>query len=316
VRALVVLAAMVAIGVGSTSARADGVGVVVTGDATIQPQLAAQIEDWLRQRGHELVAAPLRPDALGTMIDCFVIEDLACARKVFDAEAQSSRLFFAKIDLVVTGTTRDITITAYSFARGTEPMAARRTCAACTNDTIRSTVDDVMTTLAGKARVDVGALEITKVPANAHIRIDGKDASDANDGSAASLPPGDHVIEATAPGYKPHRQTVAITGGETSKLAISLEAERTRSKLPLAGAGIGVAMLVSGVVLYATSEEDTGEKPEYRDTRAGGVVLAGIGAAAIIGCAWWYLHNDSKPESSPSVAAVPGGATVGWAGAF
>ena len=43
------------------------VGVVVVGEATMQPQLAAQLESWLRQHGHSLVPAPLPPDAINTM---------------------------------------------------------------------------------------------------------------------------------------------------------------------------------------------------------------------------------------------------------
>lgn len=314
-RASLVLAAIVALGAAASSARADGVGVVVTGDATIQPQLAAQIEDWLRQRGHQLVAAPLRPDALGTLIDCFVIEDLACARKVVETEAQSPRLIFVKSELVATGTTRDITLTAYAFSRGEEPMAARRTCSACTPDTIRSTIDEVMITIAGKERVDVGTLELRVRPPTAQIRIDGKDGA-----AGASLPVGDHVIEVSAPGYAADRRTVTIKGGDKIALSIDLVAERTRSKLPLVGAGVGVALAATGVALIVTSEEDTGEKPEYRDTRAGGIALVGVGVVAIGVCAWWYLRGedapDSAPTSTPSVAVVPGGATLGWAGAF
>lgn len=309
-RASIVLCALLVLGV-APRAHAEGVGVVVTGDAAIQPQLAAQIEDWLRQRGHTLVAAPLRPDALGSLIDCFVIEDLVCARKVVEAEGQSPRLMFAKAELVVTGTTRDITLTAYWFSKGSEPMAARRTCPACTDATIHTTVDEVMTTLAGKDRVDVGTLELSVSPAGATIRIDGKDGA-----AGAALPIGDHVVEVSADGYASERRTVTIKGGDKVALSLQLVRERARNKLALAGVGAGVALAAIGIALYATSEEDTGEKPEYRDTRAGGIALTGVGIVTIAACAWWYMRSGSTPDSSPAVAVVPGGATLGWVRAF
>lgn len=310
-RASIVAATLLVLCLLAPAARADGVGVVVTGDATIQPQLAAHIEDWLRQRGHVLVAAPLRPDALGTLIDCFVIEDLACARKIVEAEAQSPKLMFAKAELVVTGTVRDITLTAYWFSRGSDPMAARRTCAACTDATMTSTIDEVMTTLAGKARVDVGTVELSITPPGAHVRIDGKVGA-----AGAALPVGEHAIEISAAGYATERRTITVKGGEKIALSIQLVAERSRSNLPLVGIGAGVAMLALGITLYATSEEDTGEKPEYRDTRLGGVALAGLGVVAIAASTWWYLRGGSPADSSPTVAVVPGGATLGWVKAF
>ena len=65
------------------SARAEGdVGVVVTGDNTMQPQLLALVEGWLRAHGHQVVASPLPPEATNKLIDCFVIEDTNCARKI------------------------------------------------------------------------------------------------------------------------------------------------------------------------------------------------------------------------------------------
>lgn len=309
-RASIVLAAMFVLGLAAT-ARAEGVGVVVTGDASIQPQLAAQVEDWLRQRGHTLVAAPLRPDALVSFMDCFVIEDLACARKIVEAEGQSPRVMFAKAELVVSGTVRDITITAYWFEQGSDPMAARRTCSACTDATMHTTIDEVMTTLAGKQRVDVGTLELSITPSTARVRIDGKDGA-----AGAALPIGEHVVEVTADGYASERRSVTIKGGEKLAISIALAPERPRSKLPLVGAGAGVALAAVGVALIVTSEEDTGEKPEYRDTRLGGIVLTSAGVVAIAACTWWYLRSGSTPDSSPTIAMVPGGATLGWTRAF
>ena len=116
----------------TASARAD-VGVVVIGDATVQPQLAAQVEDWLRQRGNVLVPSPLPSEAITALLDCFVIEDLACARKIVEQKSKSPQMVFAKVDLsdATTGM-RDVTITAYWFDAAAAPVAMRRSCASCT----------------------------------------------------------------------------------------------------------------------------------------------------------------------------------------
>ena len=112
------------------------------------------------------------------------------------------------------------------------------------------------------------------------------------------------------------RRTVTIKGGETLALTIELLRETTRSKLPLVGIGAGAALAAVGIALIVTSEEDTGEKPEYRDTRAGGIALTGLGVVAIAASTWWYLRSGSTPDSSPTVAVTPGGATLGWVRAF
>src|ERR1044071_7841749 len=111
----------------ATTARADEVGVVVTGEATIQPQLSSQLESWLTKHGHQLAQAPLSPDAINTMVDCFVIEDESCARKVVDKRSKSPSLVFARIDVAPGNTAldRDVAITIYWFEKD-HSFAAKR----------------------------------------------------------------------------------------------------------------------------------------------------------------------------------------------
>lgn len=89
--------------------------------------------------------------------------------------------------------------------------------------------------------------------------------------------------------------------------------------MPFAVIGAGGALLVTGIVLYATSETDTGEKPEYRDTRALGIGVA-IGGLAVGGLGTYLLLRAGKPADSPpppvSMSFVKGGATVAWRTAF
>ncbi|HUJ58128.1 MAG TPA: hypothetical protein VLX92_06540 [Kofleriaceae bacterium] len=132
-------------------ARAQDVGVVVTGEATLQPGLAAALETWLREHGHRLESSPLEPDATNTLIDCFVLEDLNCARGVIDRRAKSQAVVFARVEVTQTADGgRDITIIGYWLEKGHDAIAERRTCSKCAGDKLDTTTDDLMTALAAE----------------------------------------------------------------------------------------------------------------------------------------------------------------------
>lgn len=306
---LVVVCALLA---WTAPARAD-VGVVVIGDATIQPQLAAQLEDWLRQRGNILVPSPLPSDAITALLDCFVIEDLACSRKIVEQKAKASQLVFAKVDLAdSTSGMRDVTITAYWFETGAAPIAVRRQCAGCTDAAMRTLSDELMASLAGKGRAELGQVSLTSSPAGARVTIGGAPAGVTP--LTHPLPPGEHAVTLSLPGHEDVERRVTVTQGQTAALAVDLLPAR-RSKLPLVALGVGGAVLLTGIVLYASSEEDTGDKPEYRDTKALGITLGIVGLAAV-GVGAYFLLTGNTAAEGPTVAVVPGGATVGWGTQF
>ena len=146
---------VLAILLAASTARADDAGVIVTGEATLQPQLAAELEGWLRQHGRTLVASPLEPDAINTLIDCFVIEDQACARNLVEKRAKSQAIVFARVDVTPNQKdgTRDVAIVAYWFQRGHDPFSEKRSCQRCTEPALRAAADDLMQALAYHATV-------------------------------------------------------------------------------------------------------------------------------------------------------------------
>lgn len=296
-------------------AQAGGVGVVVTGDATLQPQLTAQLEGWLRQHGHELVASPLPPDAVNSLIDCFVIEDPACARGVVEKRAKTTTVVFARVDVSDNATSgmRDVTITAYWFDKGHEPIAERRSCEHCTDEMVRTETDGLMMALAGNQR-DAGRLAVTAAPAGATVLVDGKVVGAAP--VEVPLAAGDHQVTCRHAGHRDDLRTVTIKVGETTPLAVVLvSAAAPRSKLPYYVIGAGGALLLTGLVLYATSEEDTGATFEYRDTKPLGIGVSLVGLA--VGGLGGYLWFKRAPaESAPALALTRGGAYVGWSRAF
>jgi len=313
-RSLLVL--MLSIAGLSTPAHAGGsVGVVVTGDATIQPQLAAQLEDWLRQRGHLLVPSPLPSEASNALIDCFVIEDLTCARKVVEQQSKSPQMIFAKVDLADSASgMRDVTLTAYWFEKGADPTAVRRSCANCTDAAMRTMTDELMSSLGGKGAAEVGQVSLSSTPAGASVTIDGKPVGVTP--LTYTLPLGPHAISISLAEHADAARTVTVQRGETATIAVDLARAAPRlRKLPLVVLGVGGAVLLGGIIAYAASEEDTGEKPEYRDTKALGIGLGVVGLAAIGIGSYLLLRSDGTPEG-PTVAVVPGAAYVGWRASF
>jgi hypothetical protein len=132
----------------TTPAYAERVGVVVTGEATVQPQVAAQLERWLHDHGREVVPGPLEPEAINTLIDCFVLEDLGCARGVVDTRSKSRAVVFTRAETTQNPDgTRDIAITGYWFQKDHDALAERRVCTKCNDGTLHATVDELMLAL-------------------------------------------------------------------------------------------------------------------------------------------------------------------------
>lgn len=174
----------------AATAHAEKVGIVVTGEANLQPQITSQLERWLHDRGRTLVPGALEPDAINTLYDCFVLEDLGCARGVVDARANSRALIYARVEQTSNSDgTRDVSVTGYWFQKNAEPIAERRVCKQCTDAKLLATVDELMLALAHTPPVGTGTPVVTETPAAAASEpIHGSDTSDG--GSRRLLPYG------------------------------------------------------------------------------------------------------------------------------
>ena len=303
----------------TSAAHADGdVGMLVTGDPTMQPQLLALTEGWLRAHGHQVVASPLPPEGANKLIDCFVIEDTTCARKIVEGQSKTGTVVFMRVDVTDNATSgmRDVSITGYWFERGGDPVAEKRSCEKCTDTTLRSTADDLMSALAGSTRKTVGQLALTSMPSGARVAIDGTAAGVTP--LQLALPPGEHQITISADGHPDIVRTVTIVKGQSVPLDVALKAPSLaphRAKLPLLIAGAGAALFVAGIVVYATSDTDTGATYQYRDTRPLGLGLV-VGGLAAAGIGTWLWFKDKPADSTPRVVLLPGAAYVGWARTF
>jgi len=258
-----------------SAAHAD-VGVVVTGEATLQPQLAAQAEGWLKQRGHTVTVSPLEPDAINTIIDCFVIEDLNCARALIEKRAKTQTVIYVRVEMSPNESdgSRNISIVGYWMQKGHEIIGERRNCHACTEKDLHTTADDLMHALAAEP------------PTSAHVPTPEEAAK------AAPAPAETPMVDDTRPSHLVPGVVIgagvalAITG------AVLIAIDQDQADIP-----------------------KTGPQPaDFRDTATGGVICVGLGAAAIATGAflWFYQGSSSAPVASVTHDA----AVVGWAGRF
>ena len=292
------------------------VGVVVVGEVTMQPQLAAQLEGWLRQHGHQLVPAPLPPDAINTLIDCFVVEDEGCARKVVEKRSKAQSVVFAKIDLKTDAAEKTVTLTAYWFDKGRDAIAERRYCERCTDVTLRSTADELMAALTIGTAKDAGKVKITSSPSGARVVIDGSPIGVTP--LEYDLKSGAHKVTLSSEGHRDDARDIEIRRGETTQVDVMLKSYVSTNFFPTVLLGAGGVLLATGLVLIAMDEDEpkpVGEQKEfYRNTGPFGVGLAISGV--VVGGIGGYLLFRSRRSSTPVASITSDSTYVGWAGTF
>jgi hypothetical protein len=306
-----------------TAAADEDMGVVVTGDASLQPQVVAQIEEWLREHGRRVVAAPLPPDAISTMIDCFVIDGGSdgCARGVVDQRARASAVVFAKADVTPTGDgMRDIKLTAYWFQKRKEPTARQRTCERCTEDRLRSETDALMTELAKSREQGRGLLRVTSSPSGARVIVDDEPVGVTP--LDYYLPPGNHQVTLMLDRHQTEQRSVAIHAGDTTPLNVPMTpapnspGEHPRRQLGLGVGVVGLAALGTGITLLVIDEDDSPARPYYRNTAPAGIVVTAAGGVALGVGAWLWFRQAGSANSGPVVSTSHDGAYLGWTGRF
>jgi hypothetical protein len=136
---------LIALACAAAPAWASEVGVVSAGDPALQSQVATRFASWLRTHGHTVVEQPLSLDAANTLTNCFTLDDLACARGVFEAQSKTDRLVFVRS--VVTG--RNVTFDVYWFVRGKDAIGERRICQKCEEHAWYGLTDKMLDRLVG-----------------------------------------------------------------------------------------------------------------------------------------------------------------------
>jgi hypothetical protein len=321
-RAVAVAVLLVAALAAARDARADNVGVVVTGEPTMQPQLVNQLESWLRKNGHTLVSAPLPPDAINTLVDCFVIEDEGCARGVIDKRSKADTVVYARVDISAAGDLeKTVTVLAYWFEKGKPAVAERRFCQRCTDPTLRKTADEVIAALAkAGGQKGGGTLKLTTNPPGANCSIDGKPAGTTP--VERTLEAGPHEITITRERHETETRFVTVKAGETETVDVALVASKgggggkQSTTIPIGLMAGGGAMVLTGAIMFAIDQDKGRDQPaEIRNTAPAGIGIGLTGAAIAVGGYLWFRSMSNK-ESAPVAAVSRDGAYVGWSSRF
>jgi hypothetical protein len=298
------------------AAHAEQVGVVVTGEPTMQPALVKQIEGWLKKHGHTLVAVPLPSDAINTLVDCFVIEDEGCARGVIDKRGRAKVIIYARVDVQAGGDIdKTVTVSAYWFEKGAKPIPQRKFCERCGEAALRSTVDGLMTAMMKSVPSTTGKLKLTSNPAGAICLIDGQPAGPTP--LDKDVAPGPHEITITRERHETETRFVTVKAGETTTLDVALVATKGQGRtLPVVTMGVGAALAVTGLVMVLIDQDKGADQPlEIRNTGPTGVGLGIAGIAVAAGGFVWFKMTG-KRSSQPTASVTRESAYIGWAGRF
>ncbi len=175
---------------------------------------------------------------------------------------------------------------------------------------------------------------LISTPPGAQIFVDGaKESLETPTPTTIRLKPGAHTVRFLVEGHHPLDRTIQVvadTPGALEGQLVRVAAEAVPveptgpSALHIAGwAAVGVGVVAAGVGAYAHAEtfslgdsadtEDLGNHAKQEDDFESAQVLMGVGYAAggvllVTGVVLLLLPDGS----SPSVAAVPGGAGLGW----
>jgi hypothetical protein len=315
----------VLIAVASPAHAGRDIGVVVAGESWMQPQLVSQIEAWLSQHGHSLVALP--PDALDALKQCFLDKasgDLSCARSVVEQRARATSVIYARLDARSSAAgAPDLTVTAYWFDRGHDATYERKTCPRCTDQSLRSTADEILKKLVGGG--DLGHIKLKSAPPGATITIDGQAIGITP--LDWDLPAGKHSIQMDKTGLKPATRNITIAGNKSDLLVMTLTADGSDDhddgssstlspKIPWGmaiGGGI-VAVAGAGLIVFSPGAKD--DQRYYTSTRTPGIALAiGGGAISAFGVGWLLLRSP-RAASAPVATFTGDSAYIGWLGKF
>lgn len=300
------------------------VGVLVTGDHLKAPT-QQQAEKWMRGHSQRVVTTALPSDAVNSLLNCFVLDDPKCMRSIVDARATTDMLVSIRVD-VASKKAKEIRLTIDWFVKGHSPITSRRTCDKCSETVLRKTIDAMLSDLSETVPGFMGTLNVSSTPSGITVLVD--NATIGVTPVETRVPVGDHKIQLAQDGRVGDARTVSVISDAVTEIDLEPPAARTTdAAVPVTPAptrpsrllpglliGLGVAAVGAGTALYLTSEEPTGQRPTYRDTKNLGIgVAAGGGALVLTGV---IIVLATKPGQAPTIALTPGGATVGWARTF
>jgi len=146
-------------------ARADStaddrsVGIVVLGTGPLRNKIEDHLARRLRREGYTAVDDPLAKSALDTVTNCFLLDDLTCAKGVVETRAKTPRVVIARID----DSGGSLTLAFTWFSQGRDPVDTNVSCTNC-DATWRDHTDALFAELTSKAEMPIITVEPEPVP--------------------------------------------------------------------------------------------------------------------------------------------------------
>jgi hypothetical protein len=266
-------------------AHAD-VGVVVTGDPNMQARVVDAVQRWVQDKKLALAAAPLGA-AAATLVDCFVMEDMTCAKKVFAEHATAATVVYVRVDLA-SAQSKDYTLTVWWFTKGAEPVGDKRTCVQCDDTALAANVGALMEQLSRKGTSGKGRIKIASGGTPMTVKVDGTEIGESPIEREVDV--GSHELVFVHAGEPVDVRRVGVDAGETVELTAPHIADdrrgapgRRRSRV-LPGAllvGGVVSAAVGGVLLYYGSLRGPDQPYVYKNATEIGLPLTIAGAFAV-----------------------------------
>jgi len=301
-------------------ARADssiGVDVVVSGDPAINAATQAAVTSWLAKRSFELAPLALSADGVTTLTNCLLVTELKCARAVVEKRASSAHVVAVLTMISGSGPHRTIQFSAFWISKARDVVSVQRTCEGCSDARLPPTIDALMSDLAQLAPATRGKVKIATDPPGVTVSID--DSAVGVTPVEHEVPSGPHDISLSRDGVVLGTRHVDVAPGATAALDLHVTSGvivHHRSRVvPGAILAVGLAAIGGGIAMYELGGP-SGKSYDYRDLRTPGIgVAAGGGALAVLG-AVLLARGGTTTAARPTIALVPGGATVGWARSF
>jgi hypothetical protein len=143
-------------------------------------------------------------------------------------------------------------------------------------------------------------VSVAEPSAGVTVKVDGTALGASALGTAFPVDPGDHAIEAVAPGRKPYRQALQVASdGSTVSVAIpALEDAAVAVAAPSAPASTAPSSPSVAPVAPSDAGRTGGAVASGRDTRTLGIILAGAGAVGLGVGGYFGLQTFSQNSTA------------------
>ncbi len=308
--------------------RAETIVVIVNGEPAKHPSVEIALEPLLKARGLEVKIGTDDKVVKQKITDCVVLATPTCFESVLGRLGVDYTLFVnLYVDRDAKAGREDITVTGWLYGAGGKFLAAQvQPCRDCRNDTLGPTAEDMAKALFVVQSQGLGKLTFKTRPAGAKVFVDGELVGQTPWEQGARE--GEHQLAFELPGHRRETRTVVVRRDEVTAVDVELTpvigpggGAVRRNPLWLGVAIGGVAVAIGGGVVLAMDEDDTATPTtdqHYTDTAPIGLAMIGVGAAAAVAGTYLYL-TTGRPvaaRSTPTAWVAPGGAGLGWAGAF